>query len=92
MKISVRMFGRFRHQFWETKDLEFPAVVTPLGVLKEVAATNPDGSAALFDDKERIRNHIVLMVNRKRIREADIVSMHLQDSDELAVLPPVAGG
>ncbi len=86
------MFGRFRHQFWETKDLEFPDTVTPLNVLKAVAGTNPGGQEALFDDRDRIRNHIVLMVNRKRIREADIGSILLQESDELAVLPPVAGG
>ncbi|OPX73134.1 MAG: ThiS family protein [Methanoregulaceae archaeon PtaB.Bin152] len=92
MKIYIRMFGRFKHQFWETKCLDFPEPVSPLHALKEAISLNLGGYTAFFDEKDRIRNHIVLMVNKKRIQHADAGSILLKDSDELAVLPPVAGG
>ncbi len=92
MKIHVRMFGRFKHQFGDWREVEVSDSATPLDVLKEVVATNPEGYLAIFDDQDRIRNHIILMVNRKRIFPADYISLLLDDTDELALLPPVAGG
>lgn len=92
MKIHVRMFGRFKHPFGDWREVDVPEGNTPLDVLKEVVATNPEGYMAIFDDQNRIRNHIILMVNRKRISLADCSAVILHDTDELALLPPVAGG
>ena len=92
MKIQVRMFGRFKQQFGDLREVEVPDGVTPLYVLKEVVATNSENYTAIFDDQDRIRNHLILMVNRKRIPPSDYLSLFLHDTDEVALLPPVAGG
>jgi molybdopterin converting factor small subunit len=92
MKIQVRMFGRFKQQFGDLREVEVPDGGTPLDVIKEVVATNSEEYRAIFDDQDRIRNHLVLMVNRKRISPSDYISIYLHDTDEVALLPPVAGG
>jgi sulfur-carrier protein len=92
MKIKVRMFGRFKQQFGEFRDVEVPDGTTPLDVVKEVVAKNAEEYRAIFDDQDRIRNHLILLVNRKRISPSDSVSLSLQTTDEVALLPPVAGG
>lgn len=92
MKITVRMFGRFKQQFWDRKEVSVSEGATVMVVLKEVISVVPEGRATLFDEKGQVRNHIILMVNQKRISHADCSSLALHDGDELAVLPPVAGG
>lgn len=92
MNITVKMFGRFRQQFWDQKEIPLYEGVSVLGTVKEISGIIPDGATMLFDDKGNIRNHIILMVNQKRIAHADCSTTVLHDGDELAVLPPVAGG
>ncbi len=92
MKIQVRMFGRFRHQFGDRREVSLPEATTPMAALKDALAASPDSYTAIFDEKDQIRKHIILMVNQKRIAHADTATIPLHDGDELAVLPPVAGG
>lgn len=92
MKIYIRMFGRFRQQFGEEREIEMADPITPLDALKMIGATSPDAYSALFDDHDDIRRHIVLMVNKKRISHGDCNVLLLGDADKLGVLPPVAGG
>jgi molybdopterin converting factor small subunit len=92
MKIQLRMFGRFKQQFGDVREVEVPEGTTPMEVIKRVVATNSEDYVAIFDDQDRIRNHLILMVNRKRITPSDYISLYLHDTDELALLPPFAGG
>ena len=92
MNIYVRMFGRFRQQFWDRKEVSVTEGVSVLVAVKEVIDALPDGGITLFDDKGNVRSHIILMVNQKRIAHADCNTTILHEGDELAVLPPVAGG
>ncbi|OPX70748.1 MAG: ThiS family protein [Methanoregulaceae archaeon PtaB.Bin108] len=92
MKITVRMFGRFKQQFWDRKEVSVSEGATVMVALEEVISAFQEGRTTLFDDKGQVRNHIILMVNQKRISHAECGSVVLHDGDELAVLPPVAGG
>jgi molybdopterin converting factor small subunit len=92
MKIYIRMFGRFKHQIWERKEVDVKEGVTPMEVLRGMIAVHSAGYSAIFDDQDQIRNHIILMINQKRISHANSVSVLLKEADEIAVLPPVAGG
>jgi molybdopterin converting factor small subunit len=86
------MFGRFRQQFWDRKEVDVHDDVTPSDVLQETIPLHSEGYSAIFDEQDQIRNHIILMVNKKRITHADTETVLLCEADEIAVLPPVAGG
>ncbi|MDT8358206.1 MAG: MoaD/ThiS family protein [Methanomicrobiaceae archaeon] len=92
MKISLRMFGQFRHQFGGERELEVSPGMTPREVLEVLVEGSADGRFALFDEEGQIRSHIMLMVNRERIAREAHGTVILHEADELAVLPPVAGG
>lgn len=92
MNISVRMFGRFRQQFWDRKEVSVTEGASVLVAVREVIGALPDGETTIFDDQGNMRSHIILMVNQKRIAHADCSTIILHEGDELAVLPPVAGG
>lgn len=92
MKIQVRMFGRFKQLFGDGEEVKVPEGTHPLGALGSIVDTQSELHSAIFDDDGNIRNHIVLMVNRKRISPTEFNLVTLQEDDELAVLPPVAGG
>lgn len=92
MKIQVRMFGRFKQLFGDGKEVQVPEGAHPLDALERIVARQSELYTAIYDDDGNIRNHIVLMVNRKRISPTEFSLITLQEDDELAVLPPVAGG
>ncbi len=92
MKIQVRMFGKFKQLFGDGKEVEVSAGITPLDALERVVARESPLYSQIFDDGGKIRSYIVLMVNRKRISPAKFSLASLNEGDELAVLPPVAGG
>jgi len=92
MKIRVRMFGRFKQLFGDGKEVQVPDGINPRDALGSVVARESQLYSAIFDDDGKVRNYIVLMVNRKRISPAKFSQFALQEDDELAVLPPVAGG
>lgn len=92
MKIQVRMFGRFKQLYGEKKEVQVPEGAHPLDALGQIVARESELCSAIYDGDGRIRNHIILMVNRKRISPPEFNLVELQEDDELAVLPPVAGG
>lgn len=92
MKVMIRTFGHLKQKFGESREIEVDSGGTPGNILRSILFPDRDGYSAIFDDQGTLRTHIVLMVNRKRISPADIEQIALHDGDELAVLPPVAGG
>jgi len=61
-------------------------------LLDELAATRPAFKEAAFDDTGALRDYVLLMINRKRIDPTLDLCRSLQDGDELAIFPPLAGG
>jgi molybdopterin synthase sulfur carrier subunit len=66
--------------------------MTFLSLVTTLAQKNPEGYAAIFDEKGAFREFVILMKNGKRIDTADAATTLIADGDEIAVFPPVAGG
>ena len=92
MSVKIRFFARFRELFGSDimTDVSAGTMFTPL--ITTVAKKNPEGYAAIFDEKGDFREFVILMKNGKRIDIADAAKTPVTDGDEIAVFPPVAGG
>lgn len=92
MRITVRAFARFREVIGEMNVLDLPVGSGIPALLAELASRNSESRELLIDEQGRIREHIILMVNRKRISRSALPDIILAEGDEVAVYPPVAGG
>jgi molybdopterin synthase sulfur carrier subunit len=92
MSVKIRFFARFRELLGSDimTDVAAGTMFTPL--ITTVAKKNPEGYAAIFDEKGDFREFVILMKNGKRIDIADAAKTPVTDGDEIAVFPPVAGG
>jgi len=92
MSVKIRFFARFRELLGSDimTDVAAGTMFTPL--ITTVAKKNPEGYAAMFDEKGDFREFVILMKNGKRIDIADAAKTPVTDGDEIAVFPPVAGG
>jgi len=92
MRVRVKAFARFREILGSEFSVELPdgaQVESFLAVLRERAG---DEVNAVFDETGGLRPHVILMLNGKRANRNDIGSLTLEDGDEVALFPPVAGG
>ena len=93
MKIRVQSFARFREIFGSEQIREMVEEEATLGaLLLEIAAESPAARSALFDEDGILRKYIILMRNKKRVNREEIAAIILNDGDEIALYPPVAGG
>jgi molybdopterin synthase sulfur carrier subunit len=46
----------------------------------------------LYDDKNRVRTHLQLLVNGKSVSLMEELETRLRDGDQVAIVPPVGGG
>jgi molybdopterin converting factor small subunit len=86
------MFGKFKQSFGDGKEVDVSTGISPLDALKCVVERESPLYSQIFDDEGKVRSYIVLMVNRKRISPAKFSLAALNEGDDLAILPPVAGG
>ncbi len=73
-------------------EVELPGGSTVFDGVTSLVSANPAAKEALIDENGTIRSHIIIMVNRKRLPNRGREQELLQDGDELAIFPPVAGG
>jgi molybdopterin synthase sulfur carrier subunit len=92
MKVQVKAFAGFREILGPDIALELPERSTLTGLLEGLGRLSPGIREALFDDQGIPRRSVIIMVNRKRQTRAEFGSRELQDGDEVAIYPPVAGG
>jgi sulfur-carrier protein len=88
----VLAFANFREILGKERELHLKESATVKDLLDEMAAIKPAFREAAFDDTGTLRDYVLLMVNRKRIDPAQDLSRTLQEGDELAIFPPLAGG
>lgn len=92
MQIKIRAFARFSDLFGTASIIEVPEGSTVISVLRTVAADDEEKMKAIFTEEGQVRQHIIIVVNRSRIEHDDLMVHILGQDDELALLPPVAGG
>jgi molybdopterin synthase sulfur carrier subunit len=92
LKVRVKTFARFRELVGTDLDVELSEGATVLDGVTRLVSANSAAKEALLDDNGFIRSHVIVMVNRRRLANRDREQELLQDGDELAIFPPVAGG
>jgi molybdopterin synthase sulfur carrier subunit len=92
MTVKIRFFARFRELLGTDIITDAAAGTNFTPLIVTIAKKNPEGYAAIFDEKGAFREYVILMKNGKRIDIADAATTPVADGDEIAVFPPVAGG
>ena len=92
MTVKIRFFARFRELLGTDIMTDVVAGTMVTSLITTVAKKNPEGYAAIFDEKGAFREFVILMKNGKRIDIADAAKTPVEEGDEIAIFPPVAGG
>jgi molybdopterin synthase sulfur carrier subunit len=92
MTVKIRFFARFRELLGTDIMTDVVAGTMFTSLITTIAKKNPEGYAAIFDEKGAVREFVILMKNGKRIDIAEAAKTPVTDGDEIAVFPPVAGG
>ena len=92
MIIHVRSFASFRDILGKELSLELKEGSTVKDLLDDLISTRQRLKSAVFDESGKVREYVILMKNRKNIESLGGLDTELAEGDEVAVLPPVAGG
>lgn len=92
MKVHIRAFANFRDIIGKDLDIEIEQGSTVGDILNSLIATHQNLRTAIFDESGGIREYVIVMKNRKNIESLNGLGTVLGEGDEVAILPPVAGG
>lgn len=92
MTVIVRFFARFRELFGTDLVVPVRDGMTFTDLIKDTVSKNREGYSIIFDETGDFREFVILMKNGKRIETAQAGKTSVDDGDEIAVFPPVAGG
>jgi molybdopterin synthase sulfur carrier subunit len=93
MRIKILAFAGFREILGKERELEVREGATVGEALLALGQMLPRFQEEAFEHPSgALRDYVLLMVNRKRIDPVHDLSRPLQEGDEMAIFPPVAGG
>jgi molybdopterin synthase sulfur carrier subunit len=92
MIIHVRSFASFRDILGKELSVELKEGSTVKDLLDDLISTRQRLKSAVFDESGKVKEYVILMKNRKNIESLDGLETELAEGDEVAILPPVAGG
>jgi molybdopterin synthase sulfur carrier subunit len=92
MIIHVRAFANFRDILGKELRVELKDKSTVKELLDGLCVSHQRLKSALFDESGRVREYVILMKNRKDVDSLDGLKTTLSEGDEVAILPPIAGG
>ncbi len=92
MIVHVRAFASFRDILGNDLNVDLDEGSTVKNLLDNLSASRQRLRSAIFDDSGNVREYVILMKNRKKIDYLSGLEAALAEGDEVAILPPVAGG
>lgn len=60
--------------------------------LRQVVASHPELRANLYDDSDKLVSFVNVFVNDRNIRDLNDEATELRESDEILLVPAIAGG
>jgi len=92
MIIHIRAFANFRDSLGKDLQVELREGSTVKELLDILSASHKNMKSAIFDESGRVREYVILMKNRKNVDFLEGLNTTLSNGDEVAILPPIAGG
>jgi molybdopterin synthase sulfur carrier subunit len=92
MIVRIKAFANFRDILGKDLNIEVKEGSTIKELLDDLISSRQRLKSALFDESGQIREYVILMKNRKNINSMGGLDTPLAEGDEVAILPPVAGG
>lgn len=92
MIVHVRAFASFRDILGNDLNVDLNEGSTVKDLLDNLSTSRQGLRSAIFDDSGNVREYVILMKNRKKIDYLSGLETALAEGDEVAILPPVAGG
>jgi MoaD family protein len=92
MMVHIRAFGAFREILGKERDVEVKEGSTISDLLSTLISSNERLRSALLDEAGNIRDYVTLTKNKKSIDFFEGLRTELEEKDEVAILPPIAGG
>jgi molybdopterin synthase sulfur carrier subunit len=92
LRVKVRAFASFREILGGETEVEIPEGATMHFLLQSLSMKDRRFEEEAFAPSGEPRDHLYLMINRKRINPAGGLQISLCEGDEVAIFPPVAGG
>jgi sulfur-carrier protein len=92
MIVHIKAFANFRDILGKDLNVEIKDCSTIKDLLDDLISSRQRLQSALFDESGQIKEYVILMKNRKNINSLDGLETKLSEGDEVAILPPVAGG
>lgn len=91
MTVRVRFFAQFRERYGGDHRVDPPEGATVADTVRAVTGTGAAEDSAVGPDGH-LRDYVILMRNGTRLEHDEAEAARVEDGDELAVFPPVAGG
>jgi len=93
MKVKVRFFALLREVAGiKEVEEEVEEGATVRGLLERLSERLPRRFRELIFEGQEVSRNVIILVNRRGIRELEGLETKLKDGDEVALLPPVSGG
>jgi molybdopterin synthase sulfur carrier subunit len=92
MIVYIKAFANFREILGRDIQVELDEGSKVRELLDNLCLSQQRLKSALFDESGKVREYVILMKNRKDINSFEGLETTLSDGDEVAILPPVAGG
>jgi molybdopterin synthase sulfur carrier subunit len=92
MIVHIKAFANFRDILGRDLEVNIENGSTIKELLDSLCASHQRMKSALFDESGKVREYVILMKNRKDVESLEGLKTTLSEGDEVAILPPIAGG